>query len=192
MKENALNYLSAGLSVLPANPQLKYAALQQWKAYQDRLPTPTEVHAWFSNGHTGLCFVAGAVSGNLEMIDTAGHASRAARMNTGVVRARPSAGRPHSRKKSSTSGAAMPAPLKPKSPIDPSASMPTWNTTAISAPLRPNWRGKDTVNRHRIPAMWISPESSMSRTTTMTVRRWQMTRGLSRKNFSRYRALSIN
>mgnify|MGYP000361038479 CR=1 FL=1 len=69
MIEDALKYLNAGLSVLPANPQLKYAALKQWKAYQYRLPTETEVRAWFSNGHTGLCIVAGAVSGNLEMID---------------------------------------------------------------------------------------------------------------------------
>ena len=69
MKDIVLDYLNAGLSVLPANPQLKYAALQHWKAYQHRLPTPSEVNAWFSNGQTGLCIVAGAVSGNLEMID---------------------------------------------------------------------------------------------------------------------------
>lgn len=69
MKEHALTYLAAGLSVLPANTQLKYAALKQWKAYQHRLPTPAEVNAWFSNGHTGVCIVAGAVSGNLEMVD---------------------------------------------------------------------------------------------------------------------------
>ena len=69
MKENALKYLNAGLSVLPANVQLKYAALQQWKSYQHRRPTDVEVRAWFSNGHTGVCIVAGAVSGNLEMMD---------------------------------------------------------------------------------------------------------------------------
>lgn len=65
----AQQYLKAKLSVLPANVQLKFAALPAWKEYQKRLPTETEVNAWFSNGHTGLCIVAGAVSGNLEMID---------------------------------------------------------------------------------------------------------------------------
>ena len=69
MKEQAIHYLNAGLSVLPANPQLKFAALSQWKQYQRRLPTETEVCAWFNNGQTGLCVVTGAVSGNLEMID---------------------------------------------------------------------------------------------------------------------------
>lgn len=69
MIEYAKRYLNAGLSVLPANAQLKYAALQQWKPYQHRLPTPTEVQAWFSNNHTGVCIVAGTVSGNLEMMD---------------------------------------------------------------------------------------------------------------------------
>ena len=69
MKEQAIHYLNAGLSVLPANPQLKFAALPQWKQYQRRLPTETEVCAWFKNGQTGLCVVTGVVSGNLEMID---------------------------------------------------------------------------------------------------------------------------
>ena len=69
LKEISFYYLQAGLSVLPANVQLKYAALPQWKDYQKCLPTQAELQAWFSNGHTGVCIVAGAVSGNLEMID---------------------------------------------------------------------------------------------------------------------------
>lgn len=69
MREHAKHYLDAGLSVLPANVPLKFAALRQWKEYQRRLPTDAEVQAWFGKGHTGLCLVAGAVSGNLEMID---------------------------------------------------------------------------------------------------------------------------
>ncbi len=69
MKQQAIQYRNAGLSVLPANPQLKFAALSQWKEYQRRLPTETEVQGWFGNGQSGLCIVAGAVSGNLEMID---------------------------------------------------------------------------------------------------------------------------
>ncbi len=69
MQQTARGYLEKGLSVLPANVQLKFPALSHWKTYQDRLPTRTEVHAWFSNPHSGLCVVTGAVSGNLEMID---------------------------------------------------------------------------------------------------------------------------
>ncbi len=65
----ATAYLGAGLSVLPARRVEKYAALPQWKQYQERLPTPIEIEAWFSNGHDGLCLVTGVVSGNLEIID---------------------------------------------------------------------------------------------------------------------------
>ena len=67
--EIALSYLAAGLCVLPANVQRKFAALSQWKEYQNRLPTGTELRSWFGNGHDGLCIVAGKVSGNLEMLD---------------------------------------------------------------------------------------------------------------------------
>ncbi len=69
LKDTSRLYLQAGLSVLPANPQMKFAALPAWKEYQKRLPTEAELTAWFGNGQTGLCIVAGAVSGNLEMID---------------------------------------------------------------------------------------------------------------------------
>jgi hypothetical protein len=48
---------------------MKYPALSQWKPYQLRLPTLTEIEAWFSNPQDGLCIIAGAVSGNLEMMD---------------------------------------------------------------------------------------------------------------------------
>jgi hypothetical protein len=69
LKETSLAYLQAGLSVLPANVPLKFTTLPQWKPYQLRLPTEAELVPWFNNGHTGVCIVTGAVSGNLEMID---------------------------------------------------------------------------------------------------------------------------
>jgi hypothetical protein len=69
MIKHAKHYLNAGLSILPAKRQQKYPALSQWKPYQLRLPTLTEIDAWFSNPQDGLCIVAGAVSGTLEMID---------------------------------------------------------------------------------------------------------------------------
>ena len=71
IRDEASRYLRAGLSVLPAWRRgiEKSVALKLWGAYQDRLPTQLEVDAWFANGHTALCLVGGAISGNLEAID---------------------------------------------------------------------------------------------------------------------------
>ena len=67
--ETAQSYLNYGLSVLPAKRQNKCPAIKSWKAFQDRLPSMTEVEAWFSNDHDALCIVTGKASGNLEIID---------------------------------------------------------------------------------------------------------------------------
>lgn len=67
--DTAQAYLEAGVSVLPAHPEKKYAALLRWKTYQNRLPTRVEIEAWFSNPHKALCLVGGSVSGNLEALD---------------------------------------------------------------------------------------------------------------------------
>jgi hypothetical protein len=67
--EIALQYLRAGLSVLPARFPEKRPAIGTWKAYQERLPTESEVSAWFANPHDACCVVCGPVSGNLELID---------------------------------------------------------------------------------------------------------------------------
>ena len=67
--ETAQSYLNYGLSVLPAKRQNKCPAIKSWKAFQDRLPTATEVEAWFSNDHDAMCIVTGKASGNLEIID---------------------------------------------------------------------------------------------------------------------------
>jgi hypothetical protein len=64
----ALNCLDARLCVLPARLDQKRPVVSSWKQYQQRLPTPVEVKAWFSNGHA-MCILTGAVSGNLEMLD---------------------------------------------------------------------------------------------------------------------------
>ncbi|MCK6486404.1 MAG: bifunctional DNA primase/polymerase [Gemmatimonadaceae bacterium] len=66
--ERALDYREAGLCVLPAIRDEKRPALPTWKQYQHRLPTPQELATWFRNG-SAACLIAGAVSGNLEMID---------------------------------------------------------------------------------------------------------------------------
>ena len=69
LKETALSYLSEGLSVLPADVQLKCPVIDRWHYYQKDLPTESEVRAWFKHGQKELCIVCGKVSGNLEMID---------------------------------------------------------------------------------------------------------------------------
>jgi len=66
--EAARSYLSAGLCVLPARRDQKRPTVA-WKAFQTRLPTPSEVDAWFSNGHSALCVLTGEVSGRTELID---------------------------------------------------------------------------------------------------------------------------
>ena len=67
--ETAKSYLAAGLSVLPAVKARKCPFVGKWKTWQERLPTPVEVSAWFANPHDAVCLVCGKVSGNLEIID---------------------------------------------------------------------------------------------------------------------------
>jgi len=69
MRDVARTYLDAGLCVLPARRAEKRPAVGAWRQYQKRLPTQAEVDAWFANGPDALCIVAGAVSGNNELID---------------------------------------------------------------------------------------------------------------------------
>jgi hypothetical protein len=66
--EITLDYLRAGLCVLPADGPQKRPAVPSWKTYQRRLPSEDEVRRWFERERP-LCLVAGQVSGNLEMID---------------------------------------------------------------------------------------------------------------------------
>lgn len=68
LRDVAECYLQAGLCVLPALPAEKRPALAAWKEYQSRLPTSGELDGWFGWAR-GMCLVAGAVSGNLELID---------------------------------------------------------------------------------------------------------------------------
>ena len=66
--EVATSYLRAGICVLPALLEQKRPSLSGWKQYQQRLPTELQVRTWFAN-KADMCILAGAVSGNLEMID---------------------------------------------------------------------------------------------------------------------------
>ena len=71
-KQTALNYLAAGLAVLPADKALKRPTMA-WKNYQEHRPTAAEVETWFSREHDAICLVCGKVSGNLEVIDFDNH-----------------------------------------------------------------------------------------------------------------------
>lgn len=64
----AINYLNAGLCILPAIPSEKRPAIGAWKQYQKRLPTERQVCTWFADS-TATCILTGAVSGHLELID---------------------------------------------------------------------------------------------------------------------------
>ena len=65
----ALNYLSSGLSVLPAYKQSKRPAIGSWSLYQERLPMKSEIERFFGGSPDGICLICGKVSGNLEVID---------------------------------------------------------------------------------------------------------------------------
>jgi hypothetical protein len=57
----ALSYVEAGLCALPAYRAQKRPAVRgRWEPYKTRLPTETEIGAWFANAHDGLCLVCGA------------------------------------------------------------------------------------------------------------------------------------
>ena len=71
-KQTALNYLAAGLAVLPADKALKRPTMA-WKNYQEHRPTAAEVETWFSREHDAICLVCGKASGNLEVIDFDNH-----------------------------------------------------------------------------------------------------------------------
>jgi len=69
LRDSALAYLRAGLSVLPARLAEKRPVIPTWKDYAKRLPTEQEVRGWFNKDVDAICVVCGAVSGSLEMID---------------------------------------------------------------------------------------------------------------------------
>ncbi len=68
VRDTALAYVRAGLCVLPAHAAEKRPAVPSWKEYQRRRPTETEIGNWFRTDRP-LCILAGATSGNLEMLD---------------------------------------------------------------------------------------------------------------------------
>jgi hypothetical protein len=66
--QTALTLIRAGLSPIPIGAH-KRPAIESWKGYQTRLPTPEEWIAWVASRRCGLAIVLGPVSGNAEAID---------------------------------------------------------------------------------------------------------------------------
>ncbi|MFN6042739.1 MAG: bifunctional DNA primase/polymerase, partial [Phycisphaerae bacterium] len=66
-RDFAMQLLKAGLCVVPAFTKEKQP-VSKWKSYQRALPNEVELTRMLRDGD-GLCIVAGAVSGNLEVID---------------------------------------------------------------------------------------------------------------------------
>ena len=69
LRKAAEKLLAAGFCALPAKRAEKRPAVASWKKYQSRPPEPMELETLFSTACDGVCLVAGAVSGNLELID---------------------------------------------------------------------------------------------------------------------------
>jgi len=66
--EEALRYLSMGMSIIPLKQKSK-EPLIYWKEFQSRLPTKKEVEEWFKGKDNNIAIVCGSISGNLIVID---------------------------------------------------------------------------------------------------------------------------
>lgn len=65
----AKQYIDAGFNVLPLQLDGTKQPIGTWKPYQTRFASPHELQQWFGNGQCGIGVVAGAISGNLHVID---------------------------------------------------------------------------------------------------------------------------
>ncbi|MCU0414179.1 MAG: bifunctional DNA primase/polymerase, partial [Ignavibacteriaceae bacterium] len=72
VKEAAKSYVQAGLSIIPTILESKRPVIQ-WKAWQEKLPSPELVETWFSKGDYAVALIGGKVSGNVEIIDIDNH-----------------------------------------------------------------------------------------------------------------------
>jgi hypothetical protein len=65
----ARSYVGAGLSVSPIRPDGTKIAAVAWGAYQRIRATDQELISWFGRSSNGIAIIAGAVSGNLVVMD---------------------------------------------------------------------------------------------------------------------------
>lgn len=68
VRQIALEYLSAGIAVVPLRLDGSKGCLVRWKQYQERPPTADEVSRWFSRA-AGIGIITGRVSFGLEVLD---------------------------------------------------------------------------------------------------------------------------
>lgn len=69
IKEYAIAYFKAGVTVFPVVNYKKFPALKTWKEYQNKKPTLAEVEKWFSHDNiTGILALCGEQS-NITVVD---------------------------------------------------------------------------------------------------------------------------
>ena len=62
--------IEAGICIIPpAQDGSKRPDVPSWTQYQKERPSKDQVADWYSNGRTGVGWVCGKVSGNLEVVD---------------------------------------------------------------------------------------------------------------------------
>lgn len=69
LRQYALAASAAGICVVPSREDGSKAPDADWKQYQDEHPTTATIKNWYDKDRTGIGFVCGAVSGNLEMLE---------------------------------------------------------------------------------------------------------------------------
>lgn len=67
--EHAQNYIKQGFNVVPLKLDGSKKTIIPWKTYQTRLASPQELEEWFGRRNCGIGVVAGAISGNLHVLD---------------------------------------------------------------------------------------------------------------------------
>lgn len=65
----ALAAREATLSVVPPRADGSKRPISTWKKFQHSLPSPAQIDQWYANECTGIGYVTGAVSGNLELFE---------------------------------------------------------------------------------------------------------------------------
>jgi len=61
--------VALGFCVIPPEEDGSKKPIGPWRTYEHRLPTATEIQHWFPPTRQGIGVIAGAVSGNLEVLD---------------------------------------------------------------------------------------------------------------------------
>jgi hypothetical protein len=65
----AQQYIQNGFSILPLQLDGTKSPIGAWKPYQSRYASDHELQQWFGHGQCGIGVIAGAISGNLHILD---------------------------------------------------------------------------------------------------------------------------